>query len=63
MFLASIMLHLFLILFMDYKQNFIRYHEALNAEHVTLAIKKTKQELEPFLVETLEKDARKITFL
>lgn len=58
MFLASIMLHLFLILSMDYKQNFIRYHEALNAEHVTLAIKKTKQELEPFLVETLEKDAR-----
>ena len=38
LFLASAMLNLWLMLSMDYKKNFDRYHEKLNAEHVTLAV-------------------------
>lgn len=36
--LAALMLNLWLMLAMDYKANFDRYHDKLNAEHVTLAV-------------------------
>ena len=35
---ASAMLNLWLILAMDYKSNFDRCHDRLNAEHVTLVL-------------------------
>ena len=36
--LASAMLNLWLMLSLDYKRNFDRNHERLNAEHVSLAL-------------------------
>ncbi len=52
---ASLMLNLWLMLSMDYKRNFDRYHEKLNAEHVTLALGGANGELRDFVSETLEK--------
>lgn len=43
------------MLSMDYKANFYRYHDELNAEHVTLAIDETN-EVRNFLSQTLESD-------
>lgn len=37
--LATIMLNLWLMLATDYKANFYRYHQELNSEHVTFAIR------------------------
>ena len=37
-FLAALMLNLWLWLSMDYRENFERCHDRLNAEHVTFAI-------------------------
>ncbi|MCI8513898.1 MAG: ABC transporter permease [Lachnospiraceae bacterium] len=59
--LAAAMLHLWLILSLDYKQNFSRSHDRLNAQHVTLALDDAEDSDEdriPFLTQTLEKDAR-----
>ena len=39
--LASMLLNLWLMLSMDYKANFDRYHIKLNAEHVTLLVNDT----------------------
>ena len=39
--LASMLLNLWLMLSMDYKANFDRYHKKLNAEHVTLLLNDT----------------------
>ena len=53
--LASLMLNLWLILSMDYKQNFDRYHTQLNEGHVTLAVDDDSAGMRRFLDETREK--------
>lgn len=58
MLLAACMLNLWLILSMDYKANFERYHDELNAEHVTLAVDGSTDELHGFLSQTLGSDRR-----
>lgn len=54
--LAAILLNLWLMLSMDYKANFLRYHDKLNAEHVTLAVDDADGTVYGFLTETLAKD-------
>ncbi len=57
--LAAFMLNLWLMLSMDYKQNFDRYHDKLHAEHVTLALNDGRDAgVREFLSETLEGDGR-----
>ena len=56
--LASSMLNLWLMLAMDYKQNFDRYHDKLNAEHVTLAITGDDAGLRDDITGILEEDGR-----
>lgn len=55
---AASMLNLWLMLSMDYKRNFDRCHDRLNAEHVTLALSSDDAGLRDFLSETLEQDSR-----
>lgn len=57
MLLAVSMLQLWLMLSMDYRQNFERCHDRLNAEHVTLAAD-GGGEIRDFLTELAEKDKR-----
>ena len=57
-FLAALMLNLWLMLSLDYRQNFDRYHEELNAEHVTLVVDDDSPRLREFLAETLDGDER-----
>ena len=57
-FLAALMLNLWLWLSLDYRENFKRCHDRLNAEHVTLAIDGGSREVEDFLVDTLDEDTR-----
>ena len=47
--LASAMLNIWLMLAMDYRQNFDRCHDSLNAEHVSLLIDKAPGEISPCL--------------
>ena len=54
--LAAMLLNLWLMLSMDYKANFDRYHDKLNAEHVTLAVDDADGTVYGFLTETLAKD-------
>ena len=56
--LASFMLNLWLMLSLDYKRNFDRCHDRLNAEHVTLILSSDDSGLRDFVAETLEKDSR-----
>jgi len=56
--LAALMLNLWLMLSMDYKDNFDRYHDKLNAEHVTLSVGGHQDETREFLSRTLESDSR-----
>ncbi len=56
--LAALMLNLWLMLSMDYKANFDRYHDKLNAGHVTLAVGSDSAETHEFLSKTLENDSR-----
>lgn len=56
--LAAFMLNLWLMLSMDYRQNFDRYHNKLNAEHVMLAIDDDSEKMRQFLTRTLEGDKR-----
>lgn len=56
--LAALMLNLWLMLAMDYKQNFDRYHQKLNAEHVTLCAQGSSDEMRAYLVQTLKADNR-----
>ncbi len=57
--LAAFMLNLWLMLSMDYKQNFDRYHDKLHAEHVTLALNDGRDaKVREFLSEFLEGDDR-----
>ena len=58
MLLAACMLNLWLMLSMDYKANFERYHDEFNAEHVTLSVDGNTDELHRFLLQTLENDNR-----
>lgn len=60
--LASCMLNLWLMLSLDYKQNFDRYHDKLNAEHVILVADGEGEELRNFLVQTMEHDERTVDF-
>lgn len=55
--LAAFMLNLWLMLSMDYKQNFERCHERLNSEHVTLVVDGGAGARE-FLAQRLESDRR-----
>ncbi len=57
-FLAAFMLNLWLMLSMDYKRNFERYHDKLNSSHITLSIRSSSPEVKQFVSETLEKDSR-----
>ncbi len=52
--LSAAMLNLWLMLAMDYKQNFDRCHDRLNAGHVTLALEGSPEETRPFLSRTLQ---------
>lgn len=60
--LAACMLNLWLMLAMDYKQNFDRYHDKLNAEHVTFVITGDDKEMREFIAETLEKDPHTLEY-
>lgn len=60
--LAAMMLNLWLMLAMDYKANFDRCHDKLNAEHVTMTVDGDTPELRDFLTETLEQDGRAARF-
>lgn len=55
--LAALMLNLWLMLALDYRQNFDRCHDRLNAEHVTLAVD-GGEPLRDFLEQTLKEDER-----
>lgn len=57
-FFASLLLNLCLMLSSDYKENFYRKHDKLNAEHVTLVIDENSKEFNDFLTNTLENDSR-----
>ncbi len=56
--LSAFMLNLWLMLSMDYKANFDRYHKELNAEHVTLSVDLADDGFQEFLSKTLEEDSR-----
>ncbi len=56
--LASLLLNLWLMLAIDYKANFDRYHDKLNAEHVTITVDDTNGEVNKFLLQTLAADDR-----
>lgn len=60
--LAASMLNLWLMLAMDYKQNFDRYHDKLNAEHVTLAITGDDVGLRDDIARILEEDGRTVEY-
>lgn len=55
--LAAIMLNLWLMLSMDYRANFNRYHDKLNAEHVTLAVDDDDGSVREYLQEMLDSKA------
>ncbi len=57
-FLGALMLNLWLVLSMDYKQNFDRCHDRLNAEHVTFAIDGDSREIQDFVKAAIEEDER-----
>lgn len=56
--LAAILLNIWLMLSMDYKANFERYHNKLNAEHVTIAVDGNTDEVRNFLSQTLASDEK-----
>lgn len=56
--IAALVLNLWLMLSMDYKANFDRYHDKLNAEHVSLAVDGDTDETRELLSQTLENDSR-----
>lgn len=56
--IAALMLNLWLMLSMDYKANFDRYHDKFNAEHVTLAVDGDTDEFQSFLSQTIRNDDR-----
>lgn len=60
--LAAAMLNIWLMLSMDYKQNFDRCHDRLHAEHVTLVMDGDPDAVRPFLTRVLEEDMRAAEF-
>lgn len=56
--IAALMLNLWLMLALDYKANFDRYHKKLNAEHVTITVDDEDSEVRGFLDQTLAGDSR-----
>lgn len=62
MLIVGMMLNLWLILQFDYKKNFDRNHDKLNAEHVMLAVsvnsEKERDAVRKLLVDTMEHDGR-----
>ena len=52
--LSSLMMNLWLMLAMDYKENFNRYHDRLNDGHVTLAAYPDSENFREFISDTLE---------
>lgn len=60
--IAALMLNLWLMLSMDYKANFDRFHDKLNAEHVTLSVDGDTDGIQSFLSQTLESDSRTAEF-
>lgn len=57
-FIAALMLNLWLMLSMDYKKNFDRYHDKLNAEHVTIAVNDENGDVRAFLNQRLSDDEK-----
>ena len=57
-FLAALLLNLWLMLSTDYHANFDRYHKKLNAEHVTLTVEDKDGGARAFLAQTLDGDDR-----
>lgn len=60
--IAALMLNLWLMLSMDYKENFNRYHDKLHAEHVTLSVDGNTDEFQRFLSQTIADDSRTAEF-
>lgn len=60
--LAAAMLNMWLMLAMDYKQNFDRCHDRLHAEHVTMTIDGDAEKIRPFLAQTLKEDQQVVEF-
>ena len=60
--IAAFMFNLWLMLSMDYKANFDRYHDKLRAEHVTLSVDGDTEEFQNFLSNTIEGDSRVAEF-
>ena len=56
--LASLLFNLWLMLSMDYRANFDRYHDKLNAEHVTLAFDDSDGSVKEFLAQMLANDTK-----
>lgn len=54
--LAATLLNLWLMLSMDYHDNFDRYHDKLKAEHVVLTVDSENDNIKTFLSETLDDD-------
>lgn len=54
--ISAIMLNLWLMLSMDYKANFNRYHDKLNAEHVTVSVGDNSEEFKNYLSNMLSND-------
>lgn len=55
---AAMLLNLWLMLSMDYRANFDRYHDELNAEHVTFVVEDRANEKREFLTQTLSTDTK-----
>ena len=55
--IAAMMMNLWLMLSTDYRQNFDRYHDRLNAEHVTLGLYSNNDGLREYIAEILENDS------
>ncbi len=60
--LAAMLLNLWLMLSMDYRANFGRYHDKLNAEHVTITVEDKEGDIKKFLDETLKNDDRVLEY-
>ncbi|MCI8550555.1 MAG: ABC transporter permease [Lachnospiraceae bacterium] len=61
-FLAALLFNLWLMLSTDYKQNFDRCHDKMNAEHVTFVVDDDSEQMREFLAQTIENDGRTSEF-
>ncbi len=59
---SALMLNLWLMLSMDYKANFDRYHDKFHAQHVTLSADGDTDGFQRFLSKTLKNDSRTAEF-